>query len=47
MCLSSESSSHDVELFLTHLFGYMSINVEKSLLASFNDLFEQDYIALS
>lgn len=47
MCLSSESSSHDVELFLTHLFGYMNINVEHTLLISFNELFEQDYIALS
>lgn len=47
MCLSSESSSHDVELFLTHLFGYMNINVEQSLQISFNELFEQDYIALS
>ncbi|MEK3885855.1 hypothetical protein [Paenibacillus sp. PL2-23] len=47
LCLSAESSSHDVELFLTHLFGYMDINVEQSLLLSFNELFEQDYIALS
>lgn len=47
MCLSKESSSHDVELFLTHLFGYMNINVEHSLPNSFNELFEKDYIALS
>ena len=47
MCLSSKSSSHDVVLFLTHLFGYMNINVEHSLLISFNELFEKDYLALS
>ncbi|WP_020616411.1 hypothetical protein [Paenibacillus daejeonensis] len=47
MILSSASSSHEVELFLTHLFGYNHINVEQSLSESYNELFEQEQVALS
>lgn len=44
--LSETSSSHEVELFLTLLFGYNHINVEQSLNESFSELFEQEQVAL-
>ncbi|NMI03200.1 hypothetical protein HF638_04395 [Paenibacillus sp. SZ31] len=44
--LSSKSSEAEVELFLLHLFGYNSIDVSKSFEESFEELFEQDEVAL-
>ncbi|MBU5345831.1 hypothetical protein [Paenibacillus lautus] len=47
ICLSSESNEIDVELFLILLFGYNHINIEQSFLLSFNELLEQEGVALS
>lgn len=44
--LSSESSKHDVELFLLHLFGYNNIDVSGSIKSSFDELFELDEVAI-
>lgn len=47
ICLSSESTEQDVELFLILLFGYNHINIEQSFKLSFNELWKQDEVALS
>lgn len=47
ICLSSESNEQDVELFLILLFGYNHINIEQSFLLSFNELLEQEGVAIS
>jgi len=47
ICLSSECDTQDVELFLTHLFGYNHINVDQSFRLSFEELFEQEEVVLS
>ncbi|GBF75537.1 hypothetical protein PA598K_03954 [Paenibacillus sp. 598K] len=47
LCLSSEASSQDVELFLTHLLGYMNISVDHSMEHSLQELFEQEHVAIS
>ncbi|MGO4543117.1 hypothetical protein [Paenibacillus sp. 2TAB19] len=44
--LSSDSSAHDVELFLLHLFGYNSIDVSQSIQRSFEELFKLDEVAI-
>jgi len=47
ICLSSESSEHDVELFLILLIGYNHINVNQSFHLSFNELLKEDEVVLS
>lgn len=47
ICLSPESSEHDVELFLMHLFGYNNIDVKQSMNASFDELLQKDTVAIS
>jgi hypothetical protein len=44
--LSSDSSAHDVELFLLHMFGYNSIDVSHSIQRSFEELFKLDEVAI-
>ncbi|MUT65181.1 hypothetical protein [Paenibacillus sp. NEAU-GSW1] len=44
--LSSESSVHDVELFLLHLFGYNSIDVSHTIERSFEELFALEEVAI-
>jgi len=49
ICLSSDCSNDDVELFLIHLFGYSSIDEKLSFKEAFNELFSsrEDGIAIS
>ncbi|RED66142.1 hypothetical protein [Cohnella lupini] len=44
--LTSESSKHDVELFLLHLFGYNNIDISQSIQSSFEELFMLDEVAI-
>lgn len=44
--LSAQSSTEEVELFLSHLFGYNDIDVNRSLEESFNELFGKDSLIL-
>ncbi|PJN54342.1 hypothetical protein PAEVO_10630 [Paenibacillus sp. GM2FR] len=45
--LDAESKEEDVVLFLILLFGYNHINVKQSLEESFNELFNEERVALS
>ncbi|MGG3471497.1 hypothetical protein ABES02_29035 [Neobacillus pocheonensis] len=45
--LSEESKDEDVVLFLILLFGYNNIEVKQSLEDSFNELFNEDQVAIS
>ncbi|MFK4300596.1 hypothetical protein ABH892_000695 [Paenibacillus sp. RC254] len=45
--LSPQSSEQDVELFLILLFGYNHINIEQSFCLSFNELLQQEEVAIS
>ncbi|MGM1048094.1 MAG: hypothetical protein ACQEXX_18395 [Bacillota bacterium] len=45
--LSAQCNNEEVELFLSHLFGYNDIDVNRSLEEAFNDLFEQESLVLS
>ncbi|WP_229750039.1 hypothetical protein [Paenibacillus nasutitermitis] len=47
ICLSFETDTQEVELFLIHLFGFNQINVDQSIQLSFDELFKQDEVALS
>ncbi|WP_427050902.1 hypothetical protein [Paenibacillus sp. TC-CSREp1] len=44
--LSSKSSTAEVELFLLHLFGYNGIDASQSFKKSFNELLEEDEVAI-
>ncbi|MCM3700546.1 hypothetical protein [Paenibacillus macerans] len=44
--LSGQSDESDVELFLTHLFLYNGIDLDRSLKDSFNDLFNEEHVIL-
>ncbi|RAV05528.1 hypothetical protein [Paenibacillus sp. YN15] len=45
--LSQNSSTHDVELFLLHLFGFGRIAPGKSFTESFEELLSKDEVAIS
>ncbi|MHA7966751.1 hypothetical protein ACX93W_21810 [Paenibacillus sp. CAU 1782] len=47
ICLTADSSEHDVELFLLHLFGYSDIDVSQTMKASFDEILQEDEKAIS
>ncbi|AKG36178.1 hypothetical protein [Paenibacillus durus] len=46
LVLSTNCNSSEVELFLVHLFGYNSINIDQSMDDTFNELLVKDSVAI-